>query len=303
MRELQTEHGTITFPVFMPVTTYGGRFPLDVVVRPYLDRIAPAVMVSYHYAKSMKKENRPRVPLFIDSGGFASLFKGSEMVRTGDCVSIRTKEGNVIDPSEVLRFQMEKADIGATVDFIIPPGLDVKEARRRQDATICNALWAVRQPRRKGFRLYASVQAWDASSAHRIMKKLAQYSFDGFALGGMVPRVRDPEKIVNIVRAIRKVEMNRPLHVFGIGQPALVKRLFVEGVDSTDSSSYLKQTVAQRWLNPTSWTYQKVEDADNCRCQVCKTLGTHYLGLNGELNSMSLALHNLETLTSAVRQT
>jgi helicase len=256
-------------------------------------------MVSYHYAKNMKVTERPRVPLFIDSGGFASLFKGSEMLKMGKYVSIHTKEGDVVDPAEVLRFQMDKADIGATVDFIIPPGMVDKEARRRQQATICNALWAIKQPRREGFRLYASVQAWDAISAKRIMKKLTQHPFDGFALGGMVPRVRDPEKILEIVRAIREVEPYRPLHVFGIGQPALVKRLFREGVDSTDSSSYLKQAAGRKWLSPTTRTYQKVEISEICRCMICSTLGKKYLELDGELNTMALALHNLLSLTES----
>lgn len=292
-RVLHTEHGTIEFPAFLPVTTFGGHFPLDEVVRPYLDRVAPAIMVSYYYATKMKNSERPNIPLFIDSGGFASLFQGSEMLRTRDYACIKTKEGDIIDPAEVLAFQMEKGDIGATVDFLIPPGLDEGEATRRQEETIRNALWAVGRPRREGFRLYASVQAWNAKSAHRIMTDLVSYSFDGFAIGGMVPRIRDPETIIEIVRVMRKIESKRPIHIFGIGQPTLVKRLFTEGVDSTDSSSYLKQAVEKKWLNPATRAYQTVGERCKCNCQICRALGRDYVALDGELNTMALALHNL----------
>ena len=31
---IRTEHGDIRLPAFMPVTTYGGKYPLDSLVRP-----------------------------------------------------------------------------------------------------------------------------------------------------------------------------------------------------------------------------------------------------------------------------
>jgi len=74
-RQLKTAHGTIRLPAFVPVTTFGKKYPLDDLVRPYLPRLASAAMVSFHYARQMKE--RPSLPLFIDSGGFASLFENA----------------------------------------------------------------------------------------------------------------------------------------------------------------------------------------------------------------------------------
>src|SRR5687767_14405788 len=106
MKPLVTASGPLSFPAFLPVTTFGGKFPLDDLVRPYLKRFAPGVMVSYHYAKMMTA--RPGGVLFVDSGGFASLFEGAEHRDLGDFAVIRTKEGNVISPREVLAFQEKK---------------------------------------------------------------------------------------------------------------------------------------------------------------------------------------------------
>src|ERR1035441_10372022 len=39
--------------------------------------------------------------------------------------------------------------------------------------------------------LYACVQAWDEESAGRCAGELAEHAFDGFAIGGLVPRARD----------------------------------------------------------------------------------------------------------------
>src|SRR6476659_8310941 len=76
-RVLETASGTIYFPAYIPVTTFGEKYPLDALIQPYLPRLSQALMVSHHYAKQMSK--RPRLPLLIDSGGFATLFEGSKI--------------------------------------------------------------------------------------------------------------------------------------------------------------------------------------------------------------------------------
>lgn len=297
---LQTTKGEIRFPAFFPVTTFGGKFPLDQVVRPHLFRVAPAVMVSHFYAQKMPKQGIG-LPVFIDSGGFASLFKGAEIIEDGKTAYIRTVDGTVTKPADVLAFQEAKAEIGATLDFIVPPNMEETEAIRRQELTIKNALWALKHKERKDFKLFASVQAWDAESAKRIMQALASQPFNGFALGGMVPRLGKPEEIFAIVAAIRKVDNKRPLHLFGIGQPCLIRELFKVGVDSVDSSSYVQQAAGKKYLHPKKGAYEaldKISFTDViCDCAVCRTFTKEYLELEGELNTMALAIHNLETLT------
>ena len=54
-RSLTNPGGTIKFPAYIPVTTFGGRYPLDGLIQPYLPRLSQAVMVSYYYAQQMKK--------------------------------------------------------------------------------------------------------------------------------------------------------------------------------------------------------------------------------------------------------
>lgn len=298
IREISTKRGKIPFPAFLPVTTFGEKFPLDDVIRPHLSRFAPALMVSYHYAQGMT--DRPKMPLFIDSGGFASLFRGAEIVEDNELAYVRTKEGSVIHPAEVLVFQERNAEIGATLDFIIHQGHDHEEALRRQELTIQNALWAVQKRSRDGFRLYASVQAWDSLSAHNIMERLVDHPFDGFALGGMVPRVNEPESILAIVKAIREVDKDRPLHVFGMGAPRIVRDLFAAGVDTVDSSSFVQHAADKKYLDPGTGRYQELGSIDGpkgcCECRLCKVFSREYYALKGELNTMALALHNLSAV-------
>lgn len=243
MKRLATKHGEITFPTFMPVTTFGDKHPLDRLVRPYLRRMSQCLMVSYHYALQMK--TRPSLPLFIDSGGFASLFDGAEIIVQGDLASIKTPDGETITPDGVLALQEEQADIGATLDFIITPGIAEDEAQRRQELTIRNALYALE--RHSGdMKLFASLQCWDAASAARCAETYAKAGFRGIAIGGMVPRAQDPEYIEAIVRAVRGAAPQCLIHVFGCGNVKLIPALIQAGADSFDSSSYVRGAVNEQ---------------------------------------------------------
>lgn len=237
-RSLVTKRGEITFPAYIPVTTFGDKYPLDKLIQPYLPRLAPAVMVSYYYAKQMQ-EYRLRVPMLVDSGGFAALFEGSQILaRKGlGVLAIGQEE---ITPQAVLSFQEEVADVAFTLDFPIPVALALSEAKRRQKLTIANAIWAIENRRRRDLAIYACVQAWDVKSAKACAKVYAKSGFDGIAIGGLVPRARDRDLVFAMVQAVREEIGDLPLHVLGLGNPEIVFQLYKIGVDSVDSSSYVK---------------------------------------------------------------
>jgi tRNA-guanine family transglycosylase len=251
-RFLTTPGGTIKFPAYIPVTTFGSRYPLDGLIQPYLPRLSQAVMVSYYYAQQMKK--RPRLPLLIDSGGFAALFERSE-IKEEDGLGIlkinREEETERLHPMDILEFQEEHADVAFTLDFPIPPSLDIQEAEKRQSLTIANAIWALENRRRHPMRLYACIQAWDVDSARKCARELTQYDFDGFAIGGLVPRARDWNLVRGMIESVKAETGHKPLHVFGLGKPETVNQLFEMGVDSVDSSSYVKMAADGRlWGEP-----------------------------------------------------
>lgn len=240
-RTLVTPSGTIRFPAYAPVTTFGGKYPLDGLIQPYLPRLAQVVMVSHHYALQMKE--RPRLPLMIDSGGFAALFEGSRILAQKGLGILEIHLGekpDLLTPWDVLEFQEQHADIAFTLDFPIPPNLDLKEARRRQKLTIANALWALQNRRRKEMCLFACIQGWDVESITTCARAYAGRGFDGIALGGMVPRARDRDFVLECIQAVRTEIPGLPLHVFGLGNPNFLGQLFAAGVDSVDSSSYVK---------------------------------------------------------------
>lgn len=255
--KISTRKGSISLPTFLPVTTFGEKYPLDRLIRPYLPRLCQAILVSHHYAAHLDEnpEDHPGIPLFIDSGGFALLFEGSKLIEREGVFSIATHGGDCISPAQVLERQMQHAEIGATLDFPIPPNCDSKpERQRRFNATLRNAEWALRNNRREDLCLYASLQCWDAPSAKEAAQALAtmrhhERRFAGIAIGGIVPRLRDPDYVRGVIESVR-TEWSGPIHVFGVGSPSMVRQCLAWGADSTDSSSYVKYAADGRSLNP-----------------------------------------------------
>ena len=271
MKTIETNHGSISFPTFMPVTTFGDKYPLDRMVQPYLKRTSQCLMVSHYYAQEMKK--RPNMPIFIDSGGFAGLFEGAEFVDHGDYACIRTKDGEELHPLDVLHFQIKNADIGATLDFIIPPGLPEEECRRRQELTIKNALYAQKHNITGDLCLFASLQCWDEASARFCARIYAQAGFEGIAIGGMVPRAKDKEYIKNTVRAVREEAPDCVIHVFGCGNPELIPELIDAGADSFDSSSYARTAVDTRKAAKTAGLHANLYAAIAQLCRLNAVIG------------------------------
>jgi len=256
-RVLHTRRGSLQLPTFFPVTTFGDKYPLDRLIRPYLPRLCQGVLVSHHYAAHLDEypDEHPGVPLFIDSGGFALLFDGSRVAKHNGVFGIITQGGGPISPDQVLERQMRQAEIGATLDFPIPPKCESKRERNlRFKATLINAEWALRNNRRADLCLFASLQCWDVDSAREAARAYAQMhhhdrTFAGIAIGGMVPRLRDLDYVRGVIEAVR-AEWSGPIHVFGVGSPVMVRNCLEWGADSTDSSSFVKYAANGRHLNP-----------------------------------------------------
>jgi helicase len=251
-RQLVTRLGAIRFPAYFPVTTFGEKYPLDRLIQPYLSRLAPGVLVSAHYARQMTQPLR--VPMLVDSGGFASLREGSRILGEGKLGVLEVTRDDCTGcthPRDLLELQEQVADVAFTLDFPIPPGMAAAEAKQRQKWTIENALWALANRRRRDLPLFACVQAWDAASAAKCARVYARAGFDGVALGGLVPRARDTELVCAMVRTVREQVGDLPLHVFGLGKPSLVNRVTEAGADSVDSSTYVKLAAEGKlWGNP-----------------------------------------------------
>jgi helicase len=172
-------------------------------------------------------------------------------------------------PRDVLELQERVADVAFTLDFPIPPGMGLAEARERQERTIANAHWALANRRRRDLPLFACVQAWDVDSARACARAYAGAGFDGVALGGMVPRAQDTRTVLAFVEVVRAEVGGLPLHVFGLGKPEVVRQLFDAGVDSVDSSACVKLAAEGRLWGDPSFALDDPSPTDRLHLALC----------------------------------
>ena len=231
---------------FVPVLTF--RFPLDELLVPYVERLSPAALYSAAELPHRRKRAFPRLPLLIDSGGYAALDRQNQVQDEGGLGVLVFPDGMRLTPQSVQAMQGEHAHTGFTLDFPCPAGADEGERARRHALSLANARWALSQPR--SFLLYASVQPGQDPTPFLAMRP------DGLALGGLAPFSRDRERLIREVLALRaQMPAALPLHVFGIGHPESVRAVLEAGATSVDSSACQRLAADGR-----SWTGETLTD-------------------------------------------
>ncbi len=232
-------------------------------------------------------------PLFVDSGGYKLMNAKTFGDRPSDGGE-DNEWGIYTDPESILDLQLDYgADIIATLDYPIPPDLKEEERYARMESSIASAkqtlnLLEERENAAGGdFQrpsVYFSIHGHDYESINWFVRRVLdevgdQASFDGFAVGSLVPLRSNIELLIDIVQgasmAIPKARRDElGLHVFGISGE-LFALLSLLGVDSFDSSSFVQSAQYQKIIHPETWRRQDVMDLDDtwtCQCSACQEM-------------------------------
>jgi tRNA-guanine family transglycosylase len=223
--------------------------------------------------------------VFADSGGYD--FKATE---------------RDIDPAITLETQDRlDADIYGTVDLPITPENRFEENQRRIQQNIKLALETSDRHTGSGF-LIASVHGHDPATIKNAISRLERDGeFDGYAVGSLVPVRTDYTKVTQIILAARTAT-DKHLHVYGLGGHVYQPLLLYLGVDSYDSSSFIRSSGNRRYLIPgfggeELWNIDRL-DYLPCSCPVC---GTRTLDEVRE-DRNALTKHNLWAMTTELRR-
>lgn len=295
--ELDTPSGSLRTPTLFPVRNIGKRSSDNTPA--YADSISDlnTAMVNAHAFLQNQSLNKQiasrsihdligfRGIVFADSGGFDLI------------------EGNIDPrPIEVLRVQEQMdADIIATLDVPIQPGISSSQAQDRLQQSIDLAL-TVSEEKDSSALLYASVHGHDPRTIRNSINYLERHGeFDGFALGGLVPLRSDYSKVIDLVLAARTTT-EKPLHVFGLGGLLYQPLLMYLGVDSFDSSAFIRCGSHRRYFVPGfgDHTMQDFADLDQlpCSCPVCSQHSLEEVKESRDL----VTKHNLWALVTEVRR-
>ncbi len=231
------------------------------------------------------------VPVFIDSGGF-KLMNSDTFGQAPSEGGIENEWGLYTDPKSILGLQVDfGGDVLATLDYPIPPNLEDTEQVERMRRSIESAVeclelidnpellaaqfeekngQAARRLRKRidsgddpGVYValhghdYETINWYVGTFLDRIEEAEVESSFEGFAVGSLVPLRSSIDVLVDIVQGAkdaipdtRRDEVG--LHVFGIGGKQ-VSLLALLGVDSFDCSTHVQAAQYRKFIHPQTW--------------------------------------------------
>jgi 7-cyano-7-deazaguanine tRNA-ribosyltransferase len=299
-RKLDLPHGELDTPLLFPVRNIGKRSSDNTPA--YVDTIPDfaAAMINVRSIRNRKPmwnrltngvtlRKEMGVPedtiVFADSGGFD--FASEEVDTT---------------PEKTLNTQHQlAADIYGTVDIPLSRENCAAENQRRVHQSVQFSLKAS-EYHDSDAHLLASVHGYDPETIHNVIKYLEKHGdFDGYALGSLVPIRSDYKKVTKLVLAARQATVKH-LHVYGLGGLVYQPLLLYLGVDSFDSSAFVRSAGNRNYLIPGfgGEELQDIEDIEMlpCPCPVC---GQRELDDIRD-DRAALTQHNLWALATELRR-
>lgn len=333
---IQTDHGTIETPIFMPVGTCGAM--KGVHMRELRDDIKAQIILGntyhlylrpgteiLHKAGGLHRFGGWEKPILTDSGGF-QVFSLSENRKL-------TEEGawfrSHIDGSKHLFTPEKTVDIQRIIGSDImmaldecPPGMSDKSyARRSLDLTM---RWLKRgwEHFNSTEPLYGHKQSFFPivqgctfpDLRHEAASRVAELGADGNAIGGLA--VGEPaEKMYEMIEVVNEVlPADRPRYLMGVGTPANILEAIDRGVDMMDCVMPTRNGRNGMLFTPhgimnmrnKKWAddFTPIQPDSDCFVdQVYTKAYLRHLFISGELLAMQIAsIHNLAFYLWLVRE-
>ncbi|MBN2137363.1 MAG: tRNA guanosine(34) transglycosylase Tgt [Sedimentisphaerales bacterium] len=246
---LETSHGEIATPAFMPVGTGGtvkGLTPqqlraagADVLLaNTYHLMLRPGVEVvealgGLHRLMSWEG------PILTDSGGY-QVFSLSQLVTINDS---GVEFASHVDGSRIW-LDAEKAtdiqnrlgsDIAMCLDQCTSFGVEAEELKSAVDRTIRWAKRCKQAHSNPNQHLFAVVQGGvDAEMRSYCAKKLVELDFDGYALGGLGIGEGHEKMTATVRQSTALLPEERPRYLMGVGTPTDIIAAVGAGIDMFD---------------------------------------------------------------------
>ena len=317
---LETAHGTVDTPVFMPVGTRGsikGLTPEQVeqtgtqiilgntyhlLLRPGVDVVEQ--LGGLHALMGW------RGPILTDSGGF-QVFSLSQLTRIGDdgveFASHIDGAKVVLDAEIATRVQNRLgADIIMCFDECTPYPCEPDRVARAVERTI---RWAGRcqevhaNPRQK---LFAIVQGGvDAELRRSCAERLAAMDFPGYAIGGLSVGEGHDKMLRTVEDTVAFLPKDRPRYLMGVGMPADIVAAVRAGIDMFDCvlptrngrNAYAFTAAGPLRLRNLVHGSDSGPVEEGCPCVACRRFGRgairHFFQVGEMLGPILLSLHNI----------
>ncbi len=322
---LQTRHGVVETPIFMPVGTQG---TVKALTPAHLQDIGAQIILGNTYHLNLRPTSELiremgglhrfmgwNGPILTDSGGFQvfSLAKLRDVRDDGIAFQSHLDGARLfLGPREVMAIQ---ANLGSDIAMVIdecPPWPCERDACA--SAVARSERWA-RQCRQiaqdsgfldAGHHVFAIIQGSTFDDLRReAAESLGAMDFPGYAVGGVSVGEPEPEMLKQIGATTPFMPAHKPRYAMGLGTPPQLLKMIALGVDMFDC--VLPSRVARNGLvftpdGPMNLRNEKfkadpaplVEGLDNYTCrQFSRAYLRHLVIAEEMLAGTLLTIHNL----------
>ncbi len=246
---INTAHGPLLTPFFMPVATQG---TVKALGRDDLETVGAEIILSNTYHLYLRPGHRMieelgglhrfigwEKPILTDSGGF-QVYSLSDLRKiTDEGVKFRSHiDGSyhLFTPELVIEIQESLgSDIIMPLDECPPAGVSRAYAEKSLQLTLRWAERSKKAHRRKEQWLFGIIQGSTYSDLRkRAFEELSEIGFDGYSLGGF--SVGEPKEIMwGLVDLLTDlIPPDRPRYLMGMGTPEDLIEGIARGVDMFD---------------------------------------------------------------------
>lgn len=253
---LETDHGTVTTPVFMPVGTVGT--VKAIAPRELMQDVGAQIILgnTYHLYLRPGQEILQQAgglhpfmcwtrPVLTDSGGYQVYSLADRCKITDSGVAFQSHldgSSHIFTPESVVDTQrVLGSDIMMVLDECPPGNVTEAYARCANDRTVA---WAARCQQRSAETeaIYGHLQALFAivqgvvypALRRECARRLVDMEFPGYAIGGLSVG-EAAEQMYDIVDIVtEELPVHKPRYLMGVGTPANLLEAVARGVDMFD---------------------------------------------------------------------
>ncbi len=327
---LQTAHGVVETPIFMPVGTVGR---VKAVAPDDLAGIGAEIILgnTYHLYLRPGDELIHRrgglhgftawnKPVLTDSGGFQAFSLSELRTIRENGVEFRSHldgSQHLFTPEKVVEIQRNlNSDIMMVLDECVAYGTPYDYTAKSIELT---TRWALRSRAihpacSSGNLLFAITQGgFFADLRSRSVEQLCGHDFDGFAIGGL--SVGEPKSLMYdlLAHTVPLLPADKPRYLMGVGTPVDIVTGIENGVDMFDCVLPTRNArngtlyTSQGKINIKRTQYAEDDGPldPGCSCYTCRTFSRAYLRHlqhSGEVTAFRLnSVHNLTYFLNLVR--
>ena len=331
--EVQTAHGNIQTPAFMPVGTAA---TVKAIKMEDVKKSGAEIILgnTYHLMLRPTAELIEKLgglhkfsgwngPILTDSGGFQvmSLSKIRKISDEGvEFSSHLDGSKHFVTPERSIEIQHK---LGSDITMIFDECVQFPATHEQaKDAMERSLLWAKRSKdafvEREGYGIFGIVQGSTFKDLREISaQKLIEIGFDGYALGGLAVGEGQESMFEVLNYSADLLPQDKPRYLMGVGKPADIVGAVWRGIDMFDcvmptrSGRTGQAFVRGGTINIRNAKYRDDNNPldEKCGCYACKNHSRAYLHhlvkSNEILGSMLLSEHNIfyyQDLMKEIRQ-